>query len=62
VGNTTEPEKQYRTLEILANGLASPRQAGLETGETADLEICATTNVVHPTDLAVTRESVEAPS
>jgi tRNA U34 5-methylaminomethyl-2-thiouridine-forming methyltransferase MnmC len=25
----------------------------LETGETADLEICATTKVVHPTDLAV---------
>jgi hypothetical protein len=39
--------------------LAWPRPAGLETGEpnlglaSADLEICATTKVVHPTDLAV---------
>jgi hypothetical protein len=48
-------EKQCRTMGTLGSGLASPRQAGLETGETADLEMCATANVVHPIDLAVIR-------
>jgi hypothetical protein len=46
-------EEQYRTMGTLGSGLAWLRLAGLETGETADLEICATTKVVHPTDLAV---------
>jgi hypothetical protein len=46
-------KEQYRTMGTLGGVLASPQQAGLETGETADLEICATTKVVHPTDLAV---------
>jgi hypothetical protein len=42
----------------LGSGLAWSRQAGLETGEPnlglapADLESCATTKVIHPTDLA----------
>jgi len=44
-------------MGTLGSGLAWPRQAGLETGETADLEICATTKVVHPTGLAVYRKS-----
>jgi hypothetical protein len=46
-------EEQYRPAGRLGSGLAWPLQAGLETGDTADLEVGATTNVVYPADLAI---------
>jgi hypothetical protein len=45
-------EEQYCMAGKLGSGLAWPLYAGLETGDTADLEVGATTKVVHPTDLA----------
>jgi hypothetical protein len=47
------PREPHRAAGTLGSGLGWTRPAGLETGETADLEVGATTNAVHPTDAPV---------